>query len=441
MKILLIDATACFVDFALRAEAQGHDVRVFMSADKDGERCTVGDGLLHKVDSWQGSLKWADLILTSDNCKYIRELEGARARGLPLFGPNAECTSWELNRSAGQRVLEEAGIECLPSIPFTNYDDALTYQLANRGKRYVSKPSADVDKSLSYVSKSFKDMCFMLETWKRRGKAVPFIFQEFCPGLEMAVGGWMGRDGFAEYFLENFEFKKLMPGEVGVNTGEMGTAMKYVRAEQSKLAREMLLPLEARLIREGYTGYIDVAVMIGTEGARKGKPNPMEFTSRPGWPCFNIQQILHPDVAGWMRALLDGADTFQPSQDVALGVVIAIPDFPYNKLKRKELTGYPIWGVTPQNRYNFHPSEVKLGYSYGDDNSGLKHPLMVSAGNYIGVVSGTGKTVSRAKRNAYVTLKELQLPNSPIYRIDIGSRLEEQLPELQRYGYAEAWEY
>lgn len=440
MKILCIDATASFLDFALRAEAQGHEVRVFMGPDKHGDRYPVGDGLLNKVRDFRPSMVWADLILASDNCKYMVELEGYRQRGFPLFTSNVEVTEWELDRSKGQQVLEECGIECLPSIEFKNYRDAHAHQQANRDKRYVSKPSADVDKALSYVSKGHQDMCFMLDYWeKTQKKKVPFIFQEFCPGIEVAVGGWMGRDGFLSHFLENFEFKKLMPGEVGVNTGEMGTVMKYVTIEESRLARELLLPLEARLIREGYTGYIDVAVMVGTEGARKGKLNPLEFTSRHGWPLFQIQQVLHPDIAGWMKDALEGRDTFQPYPDVALGIVCAMPDFPYSRLTRKECTGFPVWGVDSSNRYNFHPCELMLGEGYGEN--GKLEPMMVSAGDYLAVVTGCGSTISEAKKTAYKNLKEFEIPNSPIFRIDIGDRLEKQLPLLQDMGYAESWEF
>jgi phosphoribosylamine--glycine ligase len=238
--------------------------------------------------------------------------------------------------------------------------------------------------------------------------------------------------------LENFEFKKLMPGEIGVNTGEMGTVMKYVTFEESRLAREVLLPLEARLIREGYTGYIDVSVMIGTEGERKGKVNPLEFTSRHGWPLFQIQQALHPDVAGWMKDALEGRDTFQPSKDVAVGVVVAMPDFPYSKLSRKDVTGFPVFGVTAKNRFNFHPCELMLGEGYNDD--GKKEAMFVSAGDYLAVVTGTDSGVMGAREKAYKNLKTLEIPNSPIYRNDIGKRLEEQLPELQKMGYAESWE-
>lgn len=421
---------AASLDYALRCEAQGHEVKVWLPKHKDGTRNTIGDGLVTKVENWASWMKWAELIFLTDNARYVRELERYREEGYPIFGPNVEGTCWELERGTGQAVLETHGIKCIESITFSNYDAALDYLKANP-KRYVSKPTGDADKALSYVSKSEEDMEFMLENWKRRLKQkVPFLFQEFVPGIEMAVGGWVGRNGFLLHFLENFEFKKLLPGEIGVNTGEMGTVLKYVTAEESALAREMLLPLEAALIRIGYTGYIDVAVIID----QKGNPWPLEFTTRPGWPLFQIQQILHPDVAEWMRDALCGLDTFKPSDKIAVGVVVAIPDFPYNKLKQEELSDYPVFGVTDQNRYFLHPSELKLGYFRNE-------PLMVSAGNYLLTVSGLGDSVSEAQEAAYKRVKSLVIPNSPIYRNDIGLRLQQQLTELQELGYATAWEW
>lgn len=282
-------------------------------------------------------------------------------------------------------------------------------------------------------------MLFMLQNWKRRlKKKTPFLFQEFVPGIEMAVGGWVGRNGFSRYFLENFEFKKLMPDEVGVNTGEMGTVMKYCTAEESLLAREVLLPLEAELIRCGYTGYIDVAVIIN----KKGRPLPLEFTTRPGWPLFQIQQVLHPEMATWMKDLIDGIDSFEPSQDIALGVVIAIPDFPYNKNQRDAATGFPIWGITDSNRYFLHPAEVKLGTAPKLENGSLiEDAALVTAGSYVMVVSAREPSVSLAQEAAYKRVKSIEISNSPIYRNDIGCRLEDQLPILQSLGYAISWKW
>ena len=434
MRILLIDQLAAFLDFALRCEAQGHEVRVFMPPE-DGKQHPVGRGLIHKLDDFHASMKWADLILTSDNIKYMRELESYRRRGFPLWAPNLAVSLWEGDRMAGQRILETHGITTLPTVVFRDFDSAIAHQMANKSVRYVSKPIGDGQKDMSYVSKGWKDMVFMLEHWKRNvKKREPFIFQEFTPGVEFAVGGWVGRNGFLSHFCENFEFKKLMPGEIGVNTGEMGTVVRYVTCEESKLAQEVLLPLEAELLREGFTGYIDVAVIIDA----KGCPCPLEFTSRLGWPIFQIQQVLHPDVARWMKDALDGKDTFTPYKDVALGVRMSIPDFPYGKRPRDEMSGFPVWGINEQNRYNIHPDDMKLGEAHAD---GGRKQIMVSAGQTVLVASGCGPTVSKAKDSCYDVISQLEFPNSPIYRNDIGAKLERQLPLLQKHGYATAWKW
>jgi phosphoribosylamine-glycine ligase len=62
-------------------------------------------------------------------------------------------------------------------------------------------------------------------------------------------------------------------------------------------------------------------------------------------------------------------------------------------------------------------------------------------GSYVLVTSGTGATVCEAQYNAYDVLDELRLPNSPGWRTDIGCRLDEQLPELHKMGYAEDIHY
>lgn len=229
-----------------------------------------------------------------------------------------------------------------------------------------------------------------------------------------------------------------MNDEVGVNTGEMGTAMKYVTAEESLLARTVLLPLEAALIRSGYTGYIDVAVIID----KKGNPWPLEFTSLPGWPLFQIQQALHPDPCQWMLDALNGKDTFKPFDDISIGVVVTMPDFPYSHMTRKEVTGFPVWGITTKNRFNVHPCEMMLGEAPVLENGKIKtKQMMVTAGDYVLVVTGTEPTISEAKDSAYDVLRQLEIPNSPIYRTDIGCRLEKQIPELQSLGYATSWEW
>jgi len=438
MKILLIDLCGAALDWAQQCLEVGHEVRMWCGPRKDGTRCDVGDGIVQRVPRWEPHMDWADLIFLTDNAKEIEKLEPYRKKGYPIFGPGVEAAKLELDRDAGQQAFKKAGIDIMESIEFNDYDKAIEY-VKKTMKRYVSKPSGDADKALSYVSKSPADMIFMLQRWKEMGKnKSPFILQEFNPGIEMAVGGWFGPVGWSKWFCENFEHKKLMAGDNGVNTGEMGTCLKYV--EHSKLADEMLLPLTGMLKKMNYVGYVDVAVIIDKEG----KPWPLEFTTRPGWPCFIIQTALHlGDPAQWMLDLIEGKDTLEVLEgEVSTGVVMAIPDFPYGNKKKEEVSGFPIYGVEGFLHTDIHLCEVKMGKApIEKDGQIVDGRMFVTAGDYILVATGTDYSVAGSAKRAYRALKKAEVPNSPMWRIDIGKRLEKHLEEIQEHGYADGWSY
>jgi len=432
MKLLIIDQLGFGVDLAIRAKAYGHTVRVYMRNNNDGTRCENGDGMIDKVTDWETHMNWADLIFVTDNIMFIHRLESYRKKGYPIFGCNSEGQRWEQDREYGSAVFERADIATIPMQKFKKYEDAIALVLANKNKRYVSKPVGDGDKSLSYCSKDWRDMVFMLNKWKKMNAYDgEFVLQEFHAGCEMAVGGWFGLAGFSKWYLENWEFKKLMSGDYGPATGEQGTVLRYT--QKSLLADKVLKPLEDFLHGIGYSGYIDVNCIIDD----KGMPWPLEFTTRPGWPLFQIQQALHiGDPIEWMLDLLNGKDTLKVKEDLAVGIVVSQPDYPYNNITKKENTGYPIFDMCEEDgTKNIHFSEVKTGYS-PDEKGNNKEPCLVTCGSYVLTVSGLGKTVYDAHCAAYKNYKKkVKMINSPMVRDDIGKKLEEMLPILKKNGY------
>lgn len=438
MKILIIDEISASLSWAMQCRAVGHEVRLWIDPWKPGIRSKVGDGIITRVSSWESHMDWADLIFCTYNVGQIKKLESYRKKGYPIFGPGIESAQLETTRRVGQEAFKKCGIDIMESIEFNDYDKAIEYVKKNM-KRYVSKPDGDADKEFSYVSKSPQDMIFMLERWKQFNKIkAPFILQEFNPGIEMAVGGWFGPAGWSKWFLENFEHKKLMAGENGVNTGEMGTCLKYV--EYSKLADEMLLPLTKMLHKMKYVGFIDVSVIIDKEG----KPWPLEFTARPGWPCFTIQTALHlGDPAQWMLDLINGKDTLEVLEgEICTGVVMAIPDFPYNNKKYEELCGFPIYGVDDFVGTDIHLHHAQKGDAPIQENGEIvTQKIFLTAGNSPIITTGTDYSVVGSAKRAYRALKKAEVPNSPMWRIDIGKRLEKHLEEIQEFGYADSWEY
>ena len=431
MKILVVDPAASSLDWTMLCQKEGHKVKWYVGPDE--KVALVGKGIVERVSDPREWYRWADLIVFTDNTRWIREAEFWRAFGVPVIAPSLAAADWELKRAVGMNVFKRAGIKVAESKPFTSYDPAIAY-VKREMRRFVSKPDADENKALSYCAKSPADMVYMLERWKRNKTLKgDFILQEFTPGIEMAVGGWFGPGGFNRGWCENWEFKKLMNDDLGVATGEQGTVIRHT--VKSKLADEVLKPLEEQLEKLDYVGYIDVNCIIGDDGT----PWPLEFTMRPGWPLFNIQQAAHKgDHAEWLVQLFEGKDARNFEMETCLlGVVMSIPDYPYSHLTRKEVNGVPLYGLTPELADQVHPCEMMQGEAPHEENGKLvTKPCLTAAGDYVLVATGTGETVSEAQKGAYQVLKKLSMPNSPMYRTDIGERLKKQLPKLQAMGYA-----
>jgi len=429
-RLLIIDASGNALDFAMRAMRDGHDVKIFIRQTPKSEH--IGRGLVDIVDDYRRWFNWADLCFLSDNTYYLRDLESlGKSHPIPVVGATVDSAAWELDRSAGQGIFRRHGIPTIPGKEFTDYDSAIAH-VKKHDQRFVSKPSGNVeDKALSYVSKSTDDMIYMLERWKKLGKLkTPFILQEFIGGVEMAVGGWMGPGGFNSGWCENFEFKKLMAGDLGVATGEQGTVLRYTK--HSKLANKVLAPLEGALLKLGYLGYVDVNTIID----EKGRAWPLEFTMRPGWPTYNIQQPLHQgDSVQWLMDLAKGVDARNVLMDkISVGVVLSIPDYPYSHLTRKEVVGVPVYGLTPGVLRHFHPCEMMLGKDI--PYNGLKVPMLTSGGDYLGVMTAVAENVKDAALTCYRRLERLTVPNSGMWRNDIGKKLARQLPMIQKHGFA-----
>lgn len=423
------------LDFAMRAQRDGHEVRHFIR--QDAHTKNIGRGIVHVVDDYRPWVRWADLVFMCDNTRYLYDFDQRwRKEGVKVIGPTQETAKWEVDRAVGMAVFKKAGVAVPPYKMFTDYDDAIAY-VKREDRRFVSKPCGDDDKALSYCAKTPEDLVYMLQRWKKLGKLKSsFILQEFIPGIEMAVGGWFGPGGFNVGWCENFEFKKFMNDDLGCATGEQGTVLRYVRS--SKLARKVLVPVTDQLEKTGYVGYVDVNCIIDD----KGTPWPLEFTMRPGWPTYCIQEALHTgDHVQWLMDLWNGHDARNWTLDtVATGVVVSMPDYPYSRSTGKEVTGVPLYGLKDLDPV--HPCQMMLGMAPQKiRDKFVETPMLVTAGDYVMVVTGTGPDVQTSSRQAYRHLDKLVMPNSPMWRTDIGRRLKKQTPVLQKHGYATGMEF
>jgi phosphoribosylamine--glycine ligase len=263
------------------------------------------------------------------------------------------------------------------------------------------------------------------------------MMQEKIDGIEMGIAGWFGPGGWSAALEESFEHKKFLVGDLGANTGEMGTVIRHVKA--SPLFDQLLDPLTDYLHSINYVGDCSLNCMIDPKGAIW----PMEFTTRLGWPDFNIrQEVIKGDPVQWMLDLVEGGDSLEVSKAISLGLIMAHGDFPHENEPCEKWADFPIYGLTPKNEPHVHLQQVKYGKGYLWEDGKLSKPKMtLTAGCYVMVVTGSGKTVSEAQEKAYDIAWSIQWPSNIVFRTDIGDRLKKQLPQLHKLGFAKGMEF
>ena len=439
MKLLIVDTDNVGLSMAWRAAQAGHQVRWYVKPEKN-ESPDSGMGFkgVEKIDNWVASAKWADLIVPTFNDKFVEKLDQLRKNGFPVFGPTVASAKLEIDREAGMKLLEKAGLSIPEYEIFPTMEAALKHVKKSK-ERYVFKTLGDnEDKSLTYVSKNPTD----LENWivriggsdsRPKGK---IMLQKFVEGIELGVSRFMGSKGWVGQWNESFEHKKLMSGNYGPNTGEMCTVAYFT--QDSKLGRETLAKLEQEFLNLGHSGDTAMGFIIPPD-----KP-PMftEFTLRFGWPIENMMLgATQGDPVEWMLDSLNGRDTTTFKEDIGTCLVIAHADFPNNAWPPEKVSNIPIYGITRGNKKHIHPQGVKIDMMPDwDGEKRVERPVWNTVTRYALVVTGFGNSVRQSADRSYKTASQLHLSNM-IMRDDAGESLEHDLPELHKMGYATHCEY
>lgn len=436
MRILVADIENMGLDFALRCAAADHEVRLYRHMSKRQEHYGEGFPSIKLVDDWQASMPWAKdgLVVCTGNFTLLGQLDRYRELGYSIFAPTVASARMEIDRLAGMRMAEAAGLTVPEYHLFGSLEETEAFA-RKQDRGFVFKPSGDEDnKALTYVASDPADLVGWLRRQIKAGKKMEqCLLQEKIEVLsELGVSGWMGLDGFLpDKWGLSIEHKKLMSGEHGPSTGEMGTVCAY--AESEKLADEMLVPLEPVLRTLGHRGDFSVGAIVDTAG----KAWFLEVTARLGYPAFWIQLASHRgDPCKWMLDLLKGKDSLRVSYDTAIGVVCAQPPFPYgHDVPHAMVEGNPISGVDEFADQVHLASVMRAKGPIWRDEKIVEEMTYETTGPYVLVCTGLGKTVEKARDKVYRAVEAVRFADK-IYRDDIGEKVIDCLPALHKHGYA-----
>lgn len=421
-KILFVGWESLSGDLAWQIKKEGHEVKIYMKADTDKD---VYDGFLDKVEDWKANIDWADIIIF-DDVGFGKEADDLRKAGKLVVGGSIYTDKLEDDREFGQSEMKRVGMLTLPHWDFSDYDLALKFIEENPG-RYVYKPSGFIAsdyKGLLFLGKDDdgKDIHEILRSNKKvlQTKIKQFQLQKFAQGVEVAVGAFFNGNDFIYPININFEHKKLFPGDIGPFTGEMGTLMYW--SGPNTIFKTTLEKMKDDLKKSGYVGYIDINCIANGRGIY-----PLEFTARFGYPTIAIQtEGIINKLGDFFYSMARGQNAeLKTKRGFQIGVVCAIPPFPYND--EPEMALYKDLSIIfkKPSLEGIHLGDVKLV----DDNWRI-------AGNtgYALVVTGSGMTVEDSRKQVYGRLENILLQNM-FYRTDIGLKWSEDSDKLQTWGY------
>jgi len=421
-KFLFVSFESLSGDLALQIKKEGHEVKVFISNPDDKD---VYDGFLEKVENWKKFIKWADVIIF-DDIGFGAVADSLRSKGKLVVGGSRYTDKLEEDREFGQNEMKRVGMPILAHWDFADFDSAIDFIKKNPGG-YVFKPSGTIasdQKGILFLGQEEdgKDLIEILEqnkkTWARKIKK--FQLQKMAVGVEVAAGAFFNGKDFALPLNINFEHKKLFPGDIGPYTGEMGTLMFW--AQPNEIFNSTLLKIKDDLVKSGYVGYIDINCIANAKGIY-----PLEFTSRFGYPTISIQMegVTEPWGDFLYRLSKHEAIDFKTKKGFQIGVVVAVPPFPYDD--KKESFIYKDLSIIfkKQNLEGVHLGDVKL-----------INDVWVIAGNsgYVLVITASGSTVEETRRQVYARLKNILIQNM-YYRTDIGFKWFSDSDRLQTWGY------
>ena len=131
-RLLVVDPSGNGLDFAMRAQRAGHDVRLGIRQTEKTRY--IGRGLVQIVD-YRDWVRWADIVFCTDNTKYTYDLDQRwNGTGAKIVGASVETAKWEIDRVRGMQVFKKAGVAVPPFREFTDYDKAIaTYVKRARG--------------------------------------------------------------------------------------------------------------------------------------------------------------------------------------------------------------------------------------------------------------------------------------------------------------------
>ena len=337
--------------------------------------------------------------------------------GIPCFGPTAAAAIIESSKAFSKDLMKKYGIPTARYETFEDLEAACAYLDENPAPIVVKADGLALGKGviIAQTTEEAKEAVRSMMEDKVFGESgSKVVIEEFLTGPEVSVLSFT--DGKTVVpMVSSMDHKRVGDGDVGLNTGGMGTIAPnpyYPEAVAAECMEKIFLPTVKAMEQEGRTfkGCLYFGLMITPDG-----PKVIEYNSRFGDPETQVVlPLLKSDLLTVMKATTEGtlAETsVEFANEHACCVVVASGGYPESYGK-----GYPIT-----------MSEEALKHCYVAGAKKQVEELVTSGGRVLGITA-TADSLPKAIDEAYRLTQQVNFEKMYI-RHDIGAKALKALEE------------
>jgi phosphoribosylamine--glycine ligase len=334
------------------------------------------------------------------------------AARIPVFGPVQAAARLESSKSFAKEIMAAASVPTARSATYSDREAAVIRLEESNGPYVVKADGLAAGKGVLVTDSLEAAIVWVDECLGGRfgvaGSSV--VIEDHLDGEEVSVF-YICADGEAIPLQPARDYKRLLDGDAGPNTGGMGCFSPVADVDDDLVewtTVHVALPTLAELASRGieYTGFLYVGLMLTEDG-----PRVLEFNCRLGDP---ETEVLMPRITSDLLAVLKAAanegltDQYVSWSDrSAVDVVLASEGYP-----NSPVTGSLISTIEPE-------SDVlvfQAGTQMIDDH-------LVSSGGRVLNVVGLGETIDEARVNAYEAVQQIRFDGMQ-FRTDIAADQE-----------------
>lgn len=337
-----------------------------------------------------------------------------RKVGVTTFGPSAAAARIEGSKIWSDNLMTKYGINTAKSEAFSNSGQAMEYGRSKPEGSLVVKADGLAAGKGVILPDTYSDLdtavVGMLDHAAFGESSSRILLAERMTGPEVSVFAFVdGEHVSAE--IASCDYKRAGEGDVGLNTGGMGSygPPEFWTPELAVRVRsEVLEPIAGALVAENssFSGVIYAGLMITDSG-----PKIIEFNCRLGDPEAQIlMPMLESDFLEICLAVAENrlGELEVEWSDTPHTFVVAVSDgYPGSYPTGFEISGVP---EAAEHGVVFH-----AGTAINDDGN-----LITSGGRVLGV-TGSGETIGESRDNAYAGIAEISF-EGVMFRRDIAER-------------------